>query len=100
MTHIQVTRLPNALFMKQMDQLPKPPTKTHSRYCRDAAALFGKLIRTKRIEHKLNEQIIVGIPLFEDDKNRLQQTLSSCESRLTLLPKSVRKSSRETKDDF
>jgi ribosome-binding protein aMBF1 (putative translation factor) len=112
--------------------MPKPPTKTHSRYSRDAAALLGKLIRTKRIEHKLSEQMlaeragisrsllqriekgeltcsigavfevaaIVGIALFEEDKNRLQATLYSCESKLTLLPKAVRKSLKETKDDF
>ncbi|MEY3903039.1 MAG: hypothetical protein RL189_2345 [Pseudomonadota bacterium] len=112
--------------------MSKPLTKTHSRYCRDAALLLGKLIRTKRIEQRLTEQMlaeragisrsllqriekgeltcsigsvfevasIVGIPLFEDDKNRLQTTLSSYESKLTLLPKAVRKSLKETKDDF
>jgi transcriptional regulator with XRE-family HTH domain len=112
--------------------MSKSSTKAHSRYCRDAAALLGKLIRTKRIEHKFSEQIlaeragisrsllqriekgeltcsigsvfevasIVGIPLFEEDRNRLQTTLSSYESKLTLLPKAVRKSLKETQDDF
>jgi ribosome-binding protein aMBF1 (putative translation factor) len=112
--------------------MKKPLKQTHSRYCRDAAALLGKLIRAKRIEHKQSEQMlaeragisrsllqriekgcltcsigsvfevatIVGISLFEDDKNKLQATLSSYESKLALLPKSVRKSLKGTKDDF
>ncbi len=33
--------------------MPKPATRTYSRYSRDATALLGQLIRLERIERKL-----------------------------------------------
>ena len=43
---------------------------------------------------------IVGVPLFESERARLSARLADSESRLALLPKSVRKSKAAVRDDF
>ncbi len=43
---------------------------------------------------------IVGVPLFETDRGRLSSRLVEQDDRLRLLPKSVRKTMIEVKDDF
>lgn len=43
---------------------------------------------------------IVGVPLFESDRDALTMRRQEVRSRLTLLPKSVRHSTKATMDDF
>ncbi len=43
---------------------------------------------------------IVGVPLFEEDRPTLKARLADTESRLVLLPKSIRSRQPEVKDDF
>lgn len=43
---------------------------------------------------------IVGVRLFEDNPSALPRHLSAAREKLTLLPKSVRKSQIKVKDDF
>lgn len=44
--------------------------------------------------------IIVGVNLFEADKNTLRQYIHHTNEKLTLLPKSVRKTTKVADDDF
>jgi transcriptional regulator with XRE-family HTH domain len=44
--------------------------------------------------------VIVGVPLFEEDRDRLSQRRAEQETKLRLLPKAVRKPRREASDDF
>jgi transcriptional regulator with XRE-family HTH domain len=43
---------------------------------------------------------VVGVPLFEEDRNRLTMRISEQEGKLRLLPKSIRKTRLVVKDDF
>ena len=43
---------------------------------------------------------ILGIPLFHADQKALSEHRRNIEARLALLPKAVRKTSREVNDDF
>lgn len=43
---------------------------------------------------------IVGVPLFEAQPTTLTQYLATAQSKQTLLPKKVRKSTKAVKDDF
>jgi transcriptional regulator with XRE-family HTH domain len=43
---------------------------------------------------------IVGVRLFDADQAKLKQAISANAATLTLLPKAVRTSSTEAKDDF
>jgi transcriptional regulator with XRE-family HTH domain len=43
---------------------------------------------------------IVGVPLFADDRGALAHHKSEQDTKLRLLPKAVRKSGTEVKDDF
>ena len=43
---------------------------------------------------------IVGVKLFDADESTLKKYLRSTEDKLMLLPKSVRKKTREVHDDF
>ena len=43
---------------------------------------------------------IVGVPLFESELSRLSERNKAMDEKLSLLPKSVRKSKIEVKDDF
>jgi transcriptional regulator with XRE-family HTH domain len=43
---------------------------------------------------------IVGVPLFEAEPSTLTRHLLTARSKLTLLPKTVRKSTKAVKDDF
>lgn len=43
---------------------------------------------------------IVGVPLFEAESSTLTRHLATAQSKLTLLPKKVRKSTKAVKDDF
>jgi len=43
---------------------------------------------------------IVGVPLFEAEPSTVTQHLATARSKLTLLPKKVRKSTKAVKDDF
>ena len=43
---------------------------------------------------------ILGVPLFEAEPSSLTRHLASAQSKLTLLPKKVRKSIKAVKDDF
>ena len=112
--------------------MPKSITHTYSRYSRDAATLFGVLIRTARKERRLTVQevadragvsrsllqriekgdlkcaigaifevaAIVGVKLFDADVSTMARHIRQTEDKLTLLPKSVRKSTRVVDDDF
>jgi transcriptional regulator with XRE-family HTH domain len=112
--------------------MSKPPSRTYSRYSREAASLLGQMIRLRRIERKLTAQeladragisrallqrveagdlscsigavfetaALLGVPLFELDKAGLTARIAWNKDKLTLLPKSVRKSSNALKDDF
>jgi len=112
--------------------MPKPITRTYSRYSRDATTLLGGLIRTARKERKLTVQevadragvsrgllqriergdlkceigavfevaTIVGIKLFDADESTMARHIQQTEDKLSLLPKSVRKTTRVVDDDF
>jgi hypothetical protein len=43
---------------------------------------------------------IVGVPLFESDRNGLTTLLVEQEDKLRLLPKAIHKARNEVKDDF
>lgn len=43
---------------------------------------------------------IVGVKLFDADESTLKKNLRWTEDKLTLLPKSVRKKTKEVRDDF
>jgi transcriptional regulator with XRE-family HTH domain len=43
---------------------------------------------------------IVGVPLFEEDRNKLTRRVAEQEEKLRLLPKAVRKTRVVVKDDF
>lgn len=43
---------------------------------------------------------IVGVSLFEDERSSLAARIAETDSRLALLPKSIRKSKATLKDDF
>jgi len=43
---------------------------------------------------------ILGVPLFEAEPSSLTRHLASAQSKLTLLPTKVRKSTKAVKDDF
>jgi len=115
-----------------MNAMPKPTTRTYSRYSREAATLLGGLIRAARKERKMTAlevanragisrglvqriesgdlncaigaafevAAIVGIKLFDADRNSLGGHIRQTEDKLALLPKSVRKKTKVVADDF
>ncbi len=44
--------------------------------------------------------VVVGVPLFEDDRSRLTTRMVEQEEKLQLLPKSIRNKTAVIKDDF
>jgi transcriptional regulator with XRE-family HTH domain len=112
--------------------MPKPPTRTTSRYANEAITYLGRLIREARIDRKVTAAqlaeragisrgllqriergdpgcsigavfetaAIVGIRLFDLDRERLVANNEALARTLTLLPRSARPAKTEVKDDF
>lgn len=112
--------------------MPKPATRTTTRYANEAITYLGRLVREARIARKetaaqlaeragisrgLLQRIergdprcsvgavfetaaLVGIRLFDLDRERLATNNEALERRLTLLPRAARPTRSEVKDDF
>ncbi|MEX1058019.1 MAG: helix-turn-helix transcriptional regulator [Natronospirillum sp.] len=113
--------------------MPKPQSRTYSRYTQEAIQLLAGLIRVGRLDRKMTVQevadragisrgllqriekgdlkceigaafevaVIVGVPLFGlEDEAKLRFQREQTQARLTLMPRSVRKTNRQVKDDF
>lgn len=130
MIHKQFTVDICDLFMDQ--KMPKPATRTTSRYANEAVSYLGRLIREARIARKettaqlaeragisrgLLQRIergdpgcsigavfetaaLVGIRLFDLDRERLTANNEALARTLTLLPRAARPARSEVKDDF
>ena len=112
--------------------MPKPATRTYSRYTAEAVSYLGRLIRKGRIERKetaaelaeraaisrgLLQRIergdpgcsvgavfevaaLLGIRLFDLDRQELTANNQAVAQTLTLLPSAARATRKPVKDDF
>ena len=101
--------------------MAKPDNRPYSRYSRDAAQLLGRLIRRARIEQGLTAEALAeraGISrglvqriergemgcaigaVFEASPAELASRVAETDYTLRLLPRSVRTSDKDVKDDF
>jgi hypothetical protein len=94
--------------MNQDEAMPKVSARTYSRYSLEAIALLGALIRAARKEREMTTQLgatfevatIVGVKLFDADATTLTRHIRHTEDKLALLPKSIRKRTKDVDDDF
>lgn len=81
----------------------KPISRPHSQYSLNAVELLGQLVREARLGKAMTTTdlaALCGVPLFKQEQRQLSMQLAHQREKMALLPKAVRASFREVKDDF